>query len=215
MARKYYRRPFRRYHKPSYVVDRRIVNSGAWATHTSIPSCRVLSMQVVLNPENDRINPGQIKTVKHLEVQINTVPYWRYTDDNGAVITGVPSLGWILVYVPQTDLPKLPLGYDQSIQNNPLYEPNQHVLGHGTILQGGRDNDEDGKLAGYPSPVSPGNNMRIRCPVSKKLNPGDSIYLLVYALHCPIKTTLDVTECTAVVSYACRDNSPVCSKQCV
>ena len=214
MRRKYYRRPIR-IHRPSYVVDRRIVNSGAWATHTSIPSCRVLSMQVVVNPENDRINPGQIKTVKHLEVQINTVPYWRYTQEDGAVVTGVPSLGWILVYVPQTDLPKLPLGYDQSIQNNPLYEPNQHVLGHGTILQGGRDLTESGRNAGYPMPTSAGNNYRIRCPVSKKLNPGDSIYLLVYALHCPVQETLNVTECTAVVSYACRDNSYVCSKQCV
>ena len=215
MRRKYYRRSYRRYPKPSYVVDRRIVNSGAWATHTSIPSCRVLSMQVVVNPDNDRVNPGQIKTIKHLEVQINTVPYWRYTEDSGAVITGVPSLGWVLVYVPQTDLPKLPLGYDASLQNNPLYEPNQHVLGHGTILQGGRDVDEDGKLANYPLPTSAGNNYRIRCPLNKKLNPGDSIYLLVYALHCPIVTTLDMTECTAVVSYACRDNSYVCSKQCV
>ena len=36
-------------------------------------------MQVVYNPVNDGTNPGVIKTVKHLEVQVNTVPYWRTT----------------------------------------------------------------------------------------------------------------------------------------
>lgn len=205
MARKYYRRS-RRSYKPSYVRDVRILNSGAWGMHPSHRDTQCLSLRVVYNPENDGTNPGSIKTVKHLQVQVNTVPYWRYTH-SGHTVTGVPSIGWILVYVPQGSQPSYPLGTDATYQNSSLYEPNQFVLGHGTLLQGQRVLDPDGNVAeDYPPAVSGGNNMRIRCPLSKKLNPGDTIYLLVYALHLPTVDTLDLTEFTGVVSYALKDN---------
>lgn len=207
MARKYYRRKFRSSYKPAYARDTRIINSAAWGNHTSMRDVRVLSLRVVYNPENDRADPGVIKTVKHLQVQVNTVPYWRYQLPNGKTITGVPSLGWVLVYVPQGSTPQYPLGTDASLQNNPLYEPQQFVLGHGTLLQGERFVDEDGLDAeAYPAAVSAGNNMRIRCPLSKRLHPGDSIYLLVYALHLPTADGLQTTTFTGTVSYAIKDN---------
>lgn len=209
MARKYYRRSFKRsFGKPSYVRDCRIVNSQAWGDHPNLRDCRVLSLRVVYNPTNDRVDPGSIKTVKHLVVQVNTVPYFRYKDNINQTITGIPSIGWVLVYVPDGTTPNYPLGTDASLQNNSLYEPNQFVLGHGTLLQGARIEDPDGLESGaYPAAVSGGNNMRIRCPLNKKLNPGDSIYLLVYALHLPVNgQNFTITTFTGTVSYAIKDN---------
>lgn len=208
-SKRYYR--YYRRSRPSYVRDFRIVSSAAWADHPSHRDARVLSLQVVYNPENDRVNPGSVKTVKHLEVQVNTVPYWRHvvsTAGGGtATVTGVPPVGWVLVYVPQGSSPSFPLGTDATMQNSALYEPNQFVLGHGTLLQGERIMDDDAANAdAYPPAVSAGNNMRIRCPLSKKLSPGDSIYLLVYAIHCPTDPELALTEFTGIVSYAMKDN---------
>lgn len=211
MARKYHYRRRRYYGKPSYVRDVRILNSQAWA-NTNISTAKALTMRVVYNPENDRVNPGSIKTVKHLQVQVNTVPYFRWRNQiPDKVITGVPSLGWVMVYVPQGSLPNLPLGADNSLQNNPLYEPEQFILGHGTLLQGARVIDEDGEHPEeFPTVTSGGNNMRIRCPLSKKLNPGDAIWLIVYALHLPLHDNLQLTEFTGAVSYAIKDNLLVC-----
>ena len=31
--------------------------------------------------------------------------------------------------------------------------------------------------------ISAGNNMRIKVPLSKKLNPGDAIYMIYYVVH--------------------------------
>lgn len=209
MARKYYYRRRRYYGKPSYVRDVRILNSAAWS-NTSISTAKALTMRVVYNPENDRVNPGSIKTVKHLEVQVNTVPYWRYYAGQQTV-TGVPPLGWVMVYVPQGEMPHLPLGADNSLQNNPLYEPEQFILGHGTLLQGQRIQEPNvTDDARYPMVTSGGNNMRIKCPLSKKLNPGDAIWLIVYTLHLPGVPDLSLTEFTGVVSYAIKDNLLVC-----
>ena len=71
-----------------------------------------------------------------------------------------------------------------------LYEPNQFVLGHGTWMEGGsyfQTNRpepilENGAL-GYNrySDTPPGNLCRITVPLSKRLNPGDSIYMVYYA----------------------------------
>ena len=216
MARKYRFRRARRGYRPAYLVDHRILNSKAWNNNPAHRDTKYLSMQVVYNPVNDGTNPGVIKTVKHLEVQVNTVPYWRTTlptqNADGtqlgfATVTGVPSVGWVLVYVPQGSNPSYPLGSDASYSNSALYEPNQYVLGHGTLLQGQRILDEDGRFAeDYPVPTSGGNNMRIRCPLSKKLNPGDSIYLLVWAIHLPEQSDLNLSEFTGIVSYALKDN---------
>ena len=216
MARKYrFRRRLRTY-KPAYLVDHRVLNSRAWNNNPSHRDTKYLSMQVVYNPINDGTNPGVIKTVKHLEVQVNTVPYWRTTlptqsadgtELGVATVTGVPSVGWVLVYVPQGSSPSYPLGTDASYANTALYEPNQYVLGHGTLLQGQRIIDNDGRYAeDYPVVTSGGSNMRIRCPLSKKLNPGDSIYLLVWAIHLPEVNELNLTEFTGIVSYALKDN---------
>ena len=47
----------------------------------------------------------------------------------------------------------------------------------------------------------------MRCPLNKKLNPGDSIYLIVYALHLPVNgDNFTITNFTGTVSYALKDN---------
>ena len=47
-----------------------------------------------------------------------------------------------------------------------------------------------------------GNNMRIRVPLSKKLNPGDAIYMIYYVVHTPNLANASVTGCSSVVKYA-------------
>ena len=66
------------------------------------------------------------------------------------------------------------------------------VLGHGTWLEGWQiyqTNDllkvRDAGVVGISQvpDTSAGNNMRIRVPLSKKLNPGDAIYMIYYVVH--------------------------------
>ena len=86
--------------------------------------------------------------------------------------TGSTVLYWALVYVPQ--------GYNPNTLNvltsNSFYEPNQNVMGCGLI-------DPDA------GPI------RIRSPLSRNLNSGDSIYLVV-------GTNLAQAGIRGVVNYA-------------
>ena len=54
--------------------------------------------------------------------------------------------------------------------------------------------------------TSAGNNMRIRVPLSKKLNPGDAIYMIYYVVHTPNLANASVTGCSSVVKYASKAN---------
>ena len=90
----------------------------------------------------------------------------------------------ICVYVPEgTALNKPFPDYATGKDNYTFYEPNQFVLGHGTWLEGWQiyqTNDilkvRDAGTVGISQvpDTSAGNNMRIRVPLSKKLNPGRS-----------------------------------------
>ena len=54
--------------------------------------------------------------------------------------------------------------------------------------------------------ISAGNNMRIKVPLSKKLNPGDAIYMIYYVVHTPNLTNATVSGCSSVVKYASKAN---------
>ena len=54
--------------------------------------------------------------------------------------------------------------------------------------------------------ISAGNNMRIKVPLSKKLNPGDAIYMIYYVVHTPNLTNASVSGCSSVVKYASKAN---------
>ena len=110
------------------------------------------------------------------------------TIKNITVSCSVPlSFRWLIVYVPQgTTVGKLEqqpanqgTGNDTSIVS--IYEPNQFVMAAGT----------------YDSGAGPN---RIFCPLARKLNSGDSIYLVVRG---PDNTQLNTI---AVVRYAIKYN---------
>ena len=54
--------------------------------------------------------------------------------------------------------------------------------------------------------TSGGNNMRIKVPLSKKLNPGDAIYMIYYVVHTPNLQNASVSGCASVVKYASKAN---------
>ena len=64
-------------------------------------------------------------------------------------------------------------------------------------------------LLGYPCR----HNMRIRVPLSRKLNPGDAIWMIFW-VSTPIGTlsAVSVEDIALTVSYASRANYYVCSK---
>ena len=130
--------------------------------------------------------------------------------------------GWICVYVPEGTSPNKPFpDYGVGQSQYTLYEPNQNVLGSGTWLEGGAYSDEQPRynhpdwcsghlsLLGYPCR----HNMRIRVPLSRKLNPGDAIWMIFW-VSTPIGTlsAVSVEDIALTVSYASRANYYVCSK---
>jgi len=56
-----------------------------------------------------------------------------------------------------------------------------------------------------------GNNMRIRVPLSRKLNPGDSIWMIFW-VQTPIGSlgAVSVEDIALTVSYASKANYDVC-----
>ena len=58
------------------------------------------------------------------------------------------------------------------------------------------------------SDTPPGNNVRITVPLSKKLNPGNAIYMIYYAKKSTSVQVGDVSieGCEAVVFYASKAN---------
>ena len=105
--------------------------------------------------------------------------------------------------------------YATGKDNYTFYEPNQFVLGAGTWLEGWQiyqSNDilrvrDSGSVGISQVPdTSAGNNMRIRVPLSKKLNPGDAIYMIYYVVHTPNLANASVTGCSSVVKYASKAN---------
>ena len=154
---------------------------------------RRFSWFIILSVESSN-QLGTILTIKHLEVQLQDLPtYYGLNQDTNIVGHGSLAGGLICVYVPEgTSLNKPFPDYATGKDNYTFYEPNQFVLGHGTWLEGWQiyqTNDllkvRDAATVGISQvpDTSAGNNMRIRVPLSKKLNPGDAIYMIYYVVH--------------------------------
>lgn len=212
---RYYRRP-----RPSYNVNRKLIQSSNWTALAST-GWYASSTQIVANPSILTSNSaGSMLTIKHLQVQLMNLPSTTGVIGSGpsAVhVGGQPAGGWLIVYVPEGTAPSAPLPDLENAHACTLYEPNQFVLGHGTWMQGkhfqqtnnGSVIDQSGNITLLqPQDNAPGNNVRIRCPLSKKLNPGDSIYLIFYIYNYdaqPIQG-LSIEPCQCVVSYASKSN---------
>lgn len=212
---RYYRRP-----RPAYNVNRKLIQSSNWTQLTS-NGWYASSTEIVGNPSVLTSNsPGAMLTIKHLQVQLMNLPTitGQIGDGANAVrVTGQPAGGWLIVYVPEGTSPSAPLPDLNNNRAATLYEPNQFVLGHGTWMQGKfyqqTNNasivDQSGNInLLQPQDNAPGNNVRIRCPLSKKLNPGDKIYLIFYLYNYDSQSISgsSVEPCQCVVSYASKSN---------
>ena len=219
IMRKYaYRRRGYRGHKPSYTVNRKFCRNLTWNKLANDADIYTAAVQLVYNPSVESSNQlGTILTIKHLEVQLQDLPtYYGLNQDTNVVGHGSLAGGWICVYVPEgTSLNKPFPDYATGKDNYTFYEPNQFVLGHGTWLEGWQiyqSNDilkiRDAGTVGISQvpDTSAGNNMRIRVPLSKKLNPGDAIYMIYYVVHTPNLANASVTGCSSVVKYASKAN---------
>ena len=219
MPKYVYRRPRGyRSHKPSYTVNRKFCRNLTWNRLTQDSDIYTSAVQLVYNPTVESSNQlGTILTVKHLEVQLQDLPtYYGLNSDQNIVGHGTLAGGWICVYVPEgTSLNKPFPDYATGKDNYTFYEPNQFVLGSGTWLEGWqiyqtadimkvRDAGSVG-ISQVPD-ISAGNNMRIKVPLSKKLNPGDAIYMIYYVVHTPNLQNANVSGCSSVVKYASKAN---------
>lgn len=212
---RYYRRP-----RPSYNVNRKLIQSSNWVS-LSKTGWYASTTEIVGNPSVLTSNSaGSMLTIKHLQVQLMNLPSITGLSGSGSSavrVGGQPAGGWLIVYCPEGTQPSAPFPDFGNDNAATLYEPNQFVLGHGTWMQGkwfqqtndASTVDRSGNVnLLQPQDNTPGNNVRIKCPLSKKLNPGDKIYLIFYLYNYnaqPI-TGLSIEPCQAVVSYASKSN---------
>lgn len=220
---RYRKRRYRRalVHAPAYTITRKLIKNLEWS-RVADSEYYAASAEICLNPSNltsDRA--GSVITVKHLQVQLLNLPSVRYLNEaQREWQTGQFAGGWICVYVPEGTSPNRPFPDWQAGQNSyTLYEPNQFVLGTGTWLEGPRITSSTQALpAGglryeRGGDVSAGRNMTLRVPLSRRLNPGDSI-VMIYFLRSNADWTqqFSVEGCESIVTYASKQNSLVCSK---
>ena len=206
------------WHKPSYTVNRKFCRNLTWNKLANDADIYTAAVQLVYNPSVESSNQlGTILTIKHLEVQLQDLPtYYGLNQDTNVVGQRFISR-WLDMclcawrYCFNKPFPDYATGKD----NYTFYEPNQFVLGHGTWLEGWQiyqTNDilkvRDAGTVGISQvpDTSAGNNMRIRVPLSKKLNPGDAIYMIYYVVHTPNLQNASVTGCSSVVKYASKAN---------
>lgn len=207
--RKYHRR-YVRYPKPQYAINRKLNSSGLFSQHTVEPTVYVATQRLVATSRdsgNDAILDSPA-TVKHITVDIQTIPTIVDVDSRSAEkIVYFPSAGWICVFVPAGTKPFQPfMSTDGTIYNSTLYEPQNYVLGSGTISQGATSVVPVAGNSNAPYGV-PGNYAkRIRVPLSKKLNPGDAIYMIYYLYNVPTQSTdlREITPMDTVVTYCVK-----------
>ena len=74
-------------------------------------------------------------TVKHITVDIQTIPtVVDVASQGGDKVIYFPPCGWICVFVPAGQQPVEPFSAtDGTIYNTTVYEPQNYVLGSGTI----------------------------------------------------------------------------------
>lgn len=206
---------------PAYTITRKLIKNLAWS-RVADSQYYVASAQICLNPSNltsDRA--GSVITIKHIQVQLLNLPSVRRLNEaQREWQTGQFGGGWICVYVPEGTSVNRPFpDWDAGKTSFSLYEPNQFVLGTGTWLEGPRISSSTQAIpAGglrYESggDTSAGRNMTLRVPLSRRLNPGDSIEMIYY-----MRSSADWTQefsvdgCESIVTYASKQNSLVCSK---
>ena len=218
MRRYAYKRRSYRGPKPAWTVNRKFCRNLTWNRLAQDADIYTAAVQLVYNPSVESSNQlGTILTVKHLEVQLQDLPtYFGLNTQTNIASHGTLGGGWICVFVPEgTQLNKPFPDYGTGKDNYTFYEPNQFVLGHGTWLEGWQiyqSNDvgkvsESGAFGIMQLPdTSGGNNMRIKVPLSKKLNPGDAIYMIYYVVHTPNLQNASVSGCASVVKYASKAN---------
>lgn len=217
-----FRRRYRRRSGPAYSITRKLIKAGAFS-RIAESQYYAASAKLCINPSNltsDRV--GSIVTVKHIEVQLANLPtYFGVDEDHQIKEFGQLGGGWICVYVPEGTPPNKPFpDYDVGQSAFTLYEPNQNVLGSGTWLEGGAYSQTNNRATiiqtgvvatSRYSDTPAGNNMRIRVPLSRKLNPGDSIWMIFW-VQTPIGTlaSVSVEDIALTVTYASRANYDVC-----
>lgn len=182
MARRYRRRISRRY-RPSYTVQRKVLQSQAWEVNTGDPQNRLSQLTLIENVSdggNVTINAGN-KTVKHIEVQVLSRPSFQVaTQYQGQYNYVWPACVWAAIYVPEGTNVN-PFFNGGTIAQTTLYEPAQFVLGSGVIPGTSSayiNENVAGEEAEFPGLVAAGNSTRIRVPLSKRLNPGDKIVMI-------------------------------------
>ena len=214
---RYYRRP-----RPAYNVNRRLIQASNWNQIPGAEGWYAATTEIVANPSVlTSNNAGSMLTIKHLQVQMMNLPNMHGSGivaGKNVRMSGQPAGGWLIVYTPEGTNPNLPFpDLTTGMKNFTLYEPNQYVLGHGTWMAGPKYNQlnenvpiwDSGNVQLLVAPDNtPGNNMRIRCPLSKKLNPGDKIYLIfyIYNYYGDAIQDMSVDATQAIVSYASKSN---------
>ena len=186
MAKRYSRRFTRRY-RPSYTVQRKVIQFQGWERNPADPQ-NLLTNAILIHNVGDGgnvvTNSGN-KTVKHIEVQVLSRPMFKIpTQYQGQYNYVVPPCVWACVYVPEgTSLN--PFFQGASVAETTLYEPAQFVLGSGVIagqIQDYVNESVAGEEATFNQLLSSGNATRIRVPLSRRLNPGDKIVLVLGTL---------------------------------
>ena len=124
--------------------------------------------------------------------------------------------GWICVYVPEgTALNKPFPDYATGKDNYTFYEPNQFVLGHGTWLEGWQIYQTNDILKVRMLVLLVSAKFLIlrlvticvhRVPLSKKLNPGDAIYMIYYVVHTLTCRMLVSLVALVLLKYASKAN---------
>lgn len=212
------RRYFKSGVRPSYTVQRRVLSLSGWAQNPNDEESFAASVTLVMNPSDagNDVSGGGNKTVKHIEVQLLQRPTLT-VETVGFISRTYVGCIWMVVYVPEGTKPNVPF-LSGGTNQMALYEPAQYVLGSGVIPFAGNrvelppeTTDAAHIEQDLTQYVVAGNATRIRVPLSKKLNPGDRIELIVATLnsaipeHLPLnKTSMGV--CRLLVKYALKYN---------
>lgn len=192
MAR-YKKLRYRRLRKSNYMVQRRLVQASNWVQSSVDPQNWLTSAEIFRCYDDDGAPApaAGVMTVSHITVDIVRRPYFKFqTNVNTHYNYVYPGVIWAVVYVPQGTLPNRMLS-QQNTSNMILYEPNQFVLGAGVIPDGGFDyvnESQAAEEATFDARPNAGNVTRLRVPLSKKLNPGDSIYLVCSTVNMAYST---------------------------
>ena len=176
---------YRRLPKSNYHVQRRLVQAQEWRQSTVDPQ-NWLSSAVIFGVDSDdpagTDHGAGIRTVKHITVDLVKRPFFKFaTGVPNAFNYVYPAVVWAVVYVPEGTEPSMLFqGFNNT--NMILYEPNQFVLGAGCIPDAGYDfvnEAQAGNEANFNTRVSAGNMTRLRVPLSRKMNPGDRLFLVM------------------------------------